>query len=88
MRLAATVAAALLLLACEDASRSTTPENATLSTPTNGLSASAATLEAEVEFGRDDVGSPFPPGQHDGSFHAFDKLFPRTVVIQRGGSVI
>jgi len=51
------------------------------------VSLSAATLTAEVHFGTDDTGSPFPPAQHDQSFHAFDKLFPRTVVIQRGGSV-
>ena len=41
-----------------------------------------------VDFGRDDVGSPFPPPQgHDGSGHAKDKMFPRTVVIAAGGSV-
>jgi hypothetical protein len=44
-------------------------------------------LNVEVEFGSDHVGSPFPPAQHDRSFHAFDKIRPRTVVIRRGGSV-
>jgi len=41
-----------------------------------------------VEFGRDDVGSPFPPPSgHDASGHARDKMFPRTVVLRAGGSV-
>lgn len=44
--------------------------------------------QVTVQFGRDDVGSPFPPpDQHDGSGHARDKVFPRTVVIAAGGSV-
>lgn len=47
----------------------------------------AASLTATVEFGSDDHGTTFPPATHDNSFHSQDKLFPRAVVIQRGGSV-
>ena len=43
---------------------------------------------AKIHFGQD-VGSPFPPQDgHDGSFHAADKMVPRTVTIAQGGSVI
>ena len=45
-------------------------------------------LDATVEFGRDDVGSPFPPPSgHDASGHARDKMLPRNVSIRAGGSV-
>ena len=45
-------------------------------------------LTATVQFGRPDVGSPFPPGSgHDASGHAKDSLVPRTVVISQGWSV-
>lgn len=43
--------------------------------------------EAYVQFGTDQ-GSPFPPDSgHDRSFHAADKMVPRTVVISAGGTV-
>ena len=45
---------------------------------------------ATMEFGEvtHDVGSPFePPVGHDASGHAADKVRPRTVVIEAGGSV-
>ena len=41
---------------------------------------------ATVRFGND-VGSPFPPPEHDASFNAKDNLVPRTVTIAAGGSV-
>jgi plastocyanin len=45
-------------------------------------------LTAEIQFGRADVGSGYPPPSgHDASFHANDKMFPRTVVIGAGGTV-
>jgi plastocyanin len=50
--------------------------------------AAALPLTAEIQFGRADVGSGYPPPSgHDASFHANDKLFPRTVVIGAGGTV-
>jgi plastocyanin len=33
------------------------------------------------------VGSPFPPAEHDRSFKAVDKIRPRTTVIAEGGTV-
>lgn len=43
---------------------------------------------AEVRFGNEGVGSPFGPfDEHDQSFHAVDKIVPRSVVIAQGGSV-
>ena len=45
-------------------------------------------LTATIQFGRPNVGSPFPPPLgHDQSSHAKDSLVPRTVVISQGGSV-
>lgn len=50
--------------------------------------AQGAPTSAEVEFGSEKVGSPFPPPSgHDHSGHASHKMFPRTVTIARGGSV-
>ena len=42
--------------------------------------------DAHVHFGDENAGSPFGP-EHDQSFHAVDKMVPRTVVISQGGSV-
>ncbi len=43
---------------------------------------------AVVSFGRDDVGSTFPPPSgHDRSLHAKDNIRPQTVHIAAGGSV-
>ena len=43
---------------------------------------------ANVRFGSDAVGSPFPPPTgHDHSGHASHKMFPRTVTIATGGTV-
>jgi hypothetical protein len=45
-------------------------------------------MNAVVSFGRDDVGSKFPPPSgHDRSFHAKDNVRPQTVHISAGGSV-
>lgn len=42
---------------------------------------------ATVQFGNDEVGSPFPPPDHDASFNAKDNVIPRTAVISAGGTV-
>lgn len=42
---------------------------------------------AVVLFGDHAAGSPFPPAVHDQSFHAKDKIVPRTVVLDQGGEV-
>jgi plastocyanin len=45
-------------------------------------------LAATIQFGQPNVGSSFPPSAgHDQSSHAKDNLVPRTVVIDRGGTV-
>jgi plastocyanin len=45
-------------------------------------------LSAIMNFGIDTIGSPFPPVPgHDASAHAKDNIVPRTVVIDRGGTV-
>jgi plastocyanin len=41
---------------------------------------------ATVRFGND-VGSPYPPPEHDASGNAKDNLVPRTVTIAAGGAV-
>jgi plastocyanin len=49
---------------------------------------SSSPLSATMQFGQPDVGSPFPASaQHDESAHAKDDVVPRTVVIDRGGTV-
>ncbi|HEX6052722.1 MAG TPA: hypothetical protein VFZ21_25830 [Gemmatimonadaceae bacterium] len=43
---------------------------------------------AEIAFGRTNTGTVFPaPSGHDRSFHSYDKVVPRTVVIPVGGTV-
>lgn len=50
--------------------------------------AAAQSATAVISFGRDDVGSPFPPPSgHDRSFHAIDKVRPRQVNLAAGGMV-
>jgi len=45
-------------------------------------------MSAVMQFGQENVGSPFPPGSgHDASAHGADNLVPRTVVIAVGGTV-
>ena len=49
---------------------------------------SGGALSATIDFGRDQLGSPFPPPSgHDASGHSRDSLFPREVVIDKGGTV-
>jgi plastocyanin len=81
---------ALFAVTCSQQS-SLTPAPSSVAAAGSGAAAAqggALPLTASIEFGRDDVGSPFPPPLgHDGSGHAMDKLFPRTVVIGVGGTV-
>ncbi len=57
--------------------------------PTGSAAAPAGSAStATIDFGRDDLGSPFPPPSgHDASGHSRDSLFPREVVIDLGGTV-
>jgi plastocyanin len=76
---------AFLLVAC-NSEPATTPSTVQ---PSLAKAAGVGT-SATMEFGEvtHDVGSPFDPALgHDGSGHAADKVRPRTVVIEAGGSV-
>jgi hypothetical protein len=43
---------------------------------------------ADIDFGRTNTGTAFPaPSGHDRSFHSYDKISPRAVVIPVGGTV-
>ena len=60
------------------------PTGSTTASQGGGNSPSTATMS----FGMDHLGSPFPPGSgHDASAHAKDNVVPRTVVIDRNGTV-
>lgn len=59
---------------------------AALAVPT--LVVAAPDGSADVRFGNEAAGSPFPPPDgHDRSFNAKDNMIPRTVTIAAGGSV-
>jgi plastocyanin len=85
----------VLTLGCERPP--TSPIDTTLNpgaTPGRQTSAAASSVAAGaphtaiVQFGREQQGTDFfPPGSHDGSFHAKDAIRPRTVVIRAGGTV-
>ncbi len=56
--------------------------------PSSATIAPVARSTANVRFGLNELGSPFPPQDgHDHSSTAADMLVPQTVVIARGGSV-
>lgn len=62
--------------------------DASESSELDALSKNSPPSSATVQFGRNDIGSPFPPPEmHDASTHAKDALQPRTVVISAGGEV-
>ena len=90
-----TILASFLVAACtQSASRSANDASSTLRSPvapgaaSSGQTADQRVLSATVEFGRDDLGSPFPPDSgHDASGHSRDSVFPREVVIDKGGTV-
>ena len=88
------LASSCLMVACSQPG-TVRPTPAVSSGATDGLAASpgvsaaaASPLTATVQFGQANVGSPFPPPSgHDHSSNAQDNLVPRTVVIDRGGTV-
>ncbi|HJU86160.1 MAG TPA: hypothetical protein VJ788_02185 [Gemmatimonadota bacterium] len=88
MRSVSALALVAALAACSSDSDMLTDTERLLDSE-SAIEATALQTEAEVEFGIEEgaVGTNFPPGSHDGSFHAFDKVRPRTVTIARGGSV-
>ena len=85
MRMLSVAALCAVVVACADVptSQSALEQDAAL----QSAGAQAATPStATIVFGTEH-GSPFPPPDHDASFHAKDMLVPRTVVIARWGSV-
>ena len=82
MRTLPTLCAAVLLAACNTETPTTPSTVAPSLAKASGVGSSAT-----MAFGKD-VGSPFDPGeQHDGSFHARDKVYPHHVNISAGGRV-
>jgi plastocyanin len=75
----------VLAVACaQPASSPTSPAGAGGSLAAGNSSPQSATMR----FGNDSVGSGFPtPTLHDQSGHARDNLIPRTVTIDKGGTV-
>ena len=62
--------------------------SATSNRTSGPVATAASAMTATVQFGQANVGSGFPPTSgHDQSAHAVDNMVPRTVVIDRGGTV-
>jgi plastocyanin len=79
------VLAALVAVSCAQQNPGQSSPGATAPSAVLNLQPS---LSASVDFGRDDLGSPFPPPSgHDQSGHSRDSLFPQEVVIDKGGTV-
>jgi plastocyanin len=83
------VAVAILAVMCSR--QPTSPgatESANSSTDGKGDGQGPTPSTATIQFGKPNVGSPFPPPSgHDQSVHAKDDLLPRTVIIRTGGTV-
>ncbi|MDQ4077175.1 MAG: hypothetical protein M3220_13115, partial [Chloroflexota bacterium] len=78
-----------LLVGCNDDVVPTDPALADGGVALNrGAAPSGVPSSATIRFGDPRAGSPFHPAEeHDRSYHAEDKLVPRTVVISVGGTV-
>jgi plastocyanin len=80
--------ALLLPAACTDAPSE--PKSTTTATSAPALQSPAAIQSGTVvvTVGREGVGTDyFPPGSHDGSYHAKDAIRPRSTVIAAGTTV-
>jgi hypothetical protein len=78
----------LLVLAAAAVGCGETPAPTAPEGPSLAVGAAAHAATAVISFGRDDVGSPFPPPSgHDGSFHARDKVRPRQANLALSGTV-
>jgi hypothetical protein len=85
-RVATVILSGVLLWGCVDG---TTPAGpVALRSPEQVVTAASFPTNVTVRFGVDERGSPFPaPAEHDASGHARDHVYPKEVVIARGGSV-
>lgn len=80
--------AVCLLAACDGSPTANQASGSAAPDPAPAIQASRHATTAIVTFGRNDLGTDFfPPGSHDGSFHAKDAIRPRTTVIAAGGTV-
>lgn len=78
----------ILVLAAAAVGCGETPTPTAPEAPSLAVRAAAHAATAVISFGRDDVGSSFPPPSgHDRSFHAIDKVRPRQVNLAAGGTV-
>jgi len=71
-----------------DSSRPAAPSQRTIGPASADKAPAGISSTADVSFGIDEHGSPFPPpDEHDGSGHARDHVYPRETVLARNGSV-
>lgn len=83
-----TLPAVAVAIACSQSSPSPSAPASLSAAASAQPDAIATPTSATMNFGIDIVGSPFPPvPEHDASAHAKDNIVPRTVVIDRGGTV-
>jgi plastocyanin len=88
LSLTLSILAALVGVSCVQQSPGPSSAGSARSSAVLDLQPSALALSASIDFGRDDLGSPFPPPSgHDQSGHSRDSLFPGEVVIDKGGTV-
>jgi hypothetical protein len=81
------VALPLFVLGCDEQVVQPEAPAVTAEPEASGSGQGGQQMTATVKFGRVGVGSPFPPPDHDASFHAYDAIRPRTAVIRAGGTV-
>ena len=87
------IAIAVAGVSCSDGGRPVAPGVTELGTVAasaarNDAAAAARDGIADIDFGRTNTGTDFPPPQgHDRSTHSYDKISPRAVVIPVGGTV-
>jgi hypothetical protein len=91
--LLSTIALVAASVSCSDGGRPVAPVpagagSATASAARNDAGVAARDGIADIDFGRINTGTDYPPPEgHDRSFHSYDKISPRTVVIPVGGTV-
>jgi len=79
----------VLVASCADSAQPVAPTTSAVQSPSATADvAGGPPASAVIQFGSTERGSPFPgPSGHDASGHAHDKMYPRNIVIERGGSI-
>jgi len=75
----------LLLASCADSPTPVAPSSAALAQGES--SRQGLPMSAVMVFGNPDAGTDYPPGSHDQSLHAKDRIIPGAVAIAAGGTV-